>query len=121
MSIHREEEVRGCYLKQAPHHLDLADKGGINSAIKLRLNHGINAATGDRGIVLSTDCGNIPRELNSRETTLDNFRLRGSDRMGGGGINNVHICPQALKVNENSVCPWTNYIFIFFQYPYTTA
>lgn len=37
MSIHKEEEVRGCYLKQAPHHLDLADKGGIKGGIKLRL------------------------------------------------------------------------------------
>lgn len=54
---------------------------GNQTAINHGIN-GINTATGDRGIVLSTNCGNIPRELNSRETTQDSFRLKGSD--GGG-------------------------------------
>lgn len=58
------------------------------------INHGINVVIGDRDIVLFIDCGNIFREFNLREIILDNFRLRGLDRIGrgGGGIKNVYIC-----------------------------
>lgn len=48
------------------------------------INYGINVVIGDRGIVLFINCGNIFREFNLREIILDNFRLRGLDRMGGG-------------------------------------
>lgn len=57
------------------------------------INYGINVVIGDRGIVLFIDCGNIFKEFNLREIILDNFRLRGLDRIGrGGGIKNVYIC-----------------------------
>lgn len=59
------------------------------------INYGINVVIGDRGIVLFINCGNIFREFNLREIILDNFRLRGLDRIGrggGGGIKNVYIC-----------------------------
>lgn len=49
------------------------------------INYGINVVIGDRGIVLFINCGNIFREFNLREIILDNFRLRGLDRIGGGG------------------------------------
>lgn len=55
------------------------------------INYGINVVIGDRGIVLFINCGNIFREFNLREIILDNFRLRGLDRIGGGGVLKMYI------------------------------
>lgn len=56
------------------------------------INYGINVVIGDRGIVLFIDCGNIFKEFNLREIILDNFRLKGLDRIGrGGGVLKMYI------------------------------
>lgn len=55
------------------------------------INYGINVVIGDRGIVLFIDCGNIFKEFNLREIILDNFRLRGLDRIGRGGVLKMYI------------------------------